>query len=99
MIILGREQLEEYKIEFPNARKRLAAHAKAIEAADWQNPQAVKNQFGTASIIGRGTDRVVFNIKGNEYRLVVRIDYARQIVAVRWFGTHAQYDRIDVLTV
>jgi mRNA interferase HigB len=59
----------------------------------------VKDTFRTASIIGRGSDRVVFNIKGNDFRLVVRIDYARQIVDVRWFGTHAEYDRIDALNV
>ena len=57
----------------------------------------MKAKYGSASIIG--TDRVVFNIKGNDYRLVVRVDYAYRIVYVRFVGTHADYDRVDVKEV
>ena len=53
--------------------------------------------YANASIVGN--DRVVFNIKGNAYRLVAAIDYQRQIVFIKWLGTHAEYDRIDVKTV
>ena len=99
MIVIGREKLRAYQLEFASARKALSAWTEVAEKASWLNPQDVKSTFGTASIMGRGSDRVVFNIKGNDFRLVVRIDYVRQIVAIRWLGTHAAYDRIDIMTI
>ena len=65
--------------------------------ADWASPADVKSQFGSASILGDG--RVVFNIAGNKYRVVVWINYAYRVVYVRFIGTHAQYDRIDARTI
>jgi len=67
------------------------------QAAIWSSPAEVKEIYGNASIVG--ADRVVFNIKGNDYRLVVAIDYQREIVFIKWLGTHKEYDRIDVGTV
>jgi mRNA interferase HigB len=66
-------------------------------AAKWTSPIAVKRSYGNASIVGEG--RVVFNIKGNDYRLVVAVNYRRQTVFIKWLGTHRQYDEIDVGTV
>jgi mRNA interferase HigB len=65
--------------------------------ADWAAPSAVKAQFRTASILKDG--RVVFNLAGNKYRLVVWINYPYRVVYVRFIGTHAQYDRIDAQTI
>jgi mRNA interferase HigB len=65
--------------------------------AGWRRPQDIKNQYAGASICGN--NRVVFNIGGNKYRLVVEIQYQAQIVWVKFVGTHAEYDRIDVETV
>jgi mRNA interferase HigB len=65
--------------------------------AQWRTPADVTRSYATASIVS--SDRVVFNIKGNAYRLVVAVDYQRQIVFIKWLGTHAQYDKIDVRTV
>jgi mRNA interferase HigB len=65
--------------------------------ADWKTPSDVLNAYATATIVG--PDRVVFNIKGNDYRLVVAINYRHQIVFIKWIGTHADYDKIDVKTV
>jgi mRNA interferase HigB len=62
--------------------------------ASWNTPQDVKAQFRNASILQHG--RVVFNIQGNKYRLVVKINYAYKIVYIRFIGTHKQYDAIDV---
>jgi mRNA interferase HigB len=62
-------------------------------AADWATPAEVKAQFGDASILQGG--RVVFNIGGNKYRLVVRINYPYRVVYIRFVGTHAEYDEID----
>ena len=71
-------------------------YAQAHEA-DWAKPADVKAQFGDASILKGG--RVVFNIGGNKYRLVVKINYAYRVVYVRFVGTHAAYDRIDASTI
>ena len=65
--------------------------------ADWASPQAVKSQFGHASVIG--SNRVVFNIAGNKYRLIVQFNYPYRVGYVRFIGTHAQYDRVDAETV
>ena len=62
-------------------------------AADWASPAEVKADFGNSSILRDG--RVVFNIAGNKYRLVVWINYAYRVVYIRFIGTHAEYDRID----
>lgn len=65
--------------------------------AEWKNSAGVKERYGNASIVG--ADRVVFNIKGNDYRLVTAIDYRRGIVFIKWLGAHKDYDKIDVRTV
>jgi len=67
------------------------------EAANWKNPAEVKAAYANASIVGN--DRVVFNIKGNSFRLVVAVDYLRQVVFIKWVGSHADYDRIDAAKV
>ena len=65
--------------------------------ADWKTPADVVRVYRNASLVG--PDRVVFNIKGNSYRLVVAINYALQIVFIKWIGSHAEYDRINVRAV
>ena len=65
-----------------------------VEEADWETPAKLKERYPNASII-RG-DLVVFNIKGNRYRLVARINFRRRLVFVKFFGTHREYDRINV---
>jgi mRNA interferase HigB len=68
-----------------------------VNRAEWQSSRDVKASYANASIVG--SDRVVFNIKGNSYRLVVSVDYERQAVFVKWLGTHKDYDRIDVRAI
>lgn len=65
--------------------------------ADWASPAAVKQAYGNASILKDG--RVVFNLAGNKYRLVVWINYAYRVVYIRFIGTHQQYDLIDAQTI
>ena len=65
--------------------------------ASWETPQQLKVDVGTASVLKRG--RVVFNVAGNKYRVIVAIRYDLQIAWVRFVGTHAQYDEIDAETV
>lgn len=74
----------------------LAWYRHALKA-DWAAPSDVKQDFRNASILKDG--RVVFNIAGNKYRLVVWINYAYRVVYIRFIGTHTQYDKIDVQTI
>ncbi|MCW8920887.1 MAG: type II toxin-antitoxin system HigB family toxin [Sedimenticola thiotaurini] len=83
--------------EYHDAKEpTLAWHRHALHA-DWNSPAEVKQDFRNASILKDG--RVVFNIAGNKYRLVVWINYAYGVVYIRFIGTHARYDKIDVLTI
>ena len=68
-----------------------------VRTANWRSSAEVKRHYRSASIVG--ADRVVFNIKGNDYRLVAAVDYERQIVWIKWIGSHADYDRSDVRKV
>lgn len=68
-----------------------------VSAASWANAADVKRRYVTASIIS--AERIVFNIKGNDYRLVVAVDFGRQIVWIKWIGRHSDYDHIDVRSV
>jgi mRNA interferase HigB len=87
-----------------NGRRRDQPVKTALDAwfaeanrAHWVSSADVKRLYASASIVG--SDRVVFNIKGNDYRLVVAIDYEKAIVWIKWIGTHAEYDKIDVRKV
>lgn len=75
----------------------LNAWHEEVKRACWESSADVKRHYRSASVVG--SDRVVFNIKGNDYRLVTSIDYGRQIVFVKWLGSHSEYDEIDVATV
>lgn len=75
----------------------LDAWFQEVRRTEWKNSSDVKASYANASIVG--AERVVFNIKGNSYRLVVAVDYKRAIVFIKWMGTHKEYDAIDVRTV
>lgn len=99
MIVIGTDAVERYFAEraghrgITAARSQYDAWLQIVSRAQWRSPQDVKAAHPKASIL-KGA-RVVFNIKGNDYRLVVRIQYQAGLVAIRFFGTHAEYDRID----
>jgi len=86
--------LREFWKQFPDAEEPLLAWYREVEKEDWDGPANVKEKYRSASII-KGS-RVVFNIKGNDYRLVVKINYPYRMVYIRFVGTHAQYDETDV---
>lgn len=79
---------------YPDAKEPLQAWYREVEHEDWDTPAKVKAKYRNASIVG--DNRVVFNIKGNTYRLVVKINYPYRIVFVRFVGTHAEYSEVDV---
>jgi mRNA interferase HigB len=80
-----------------DARRALEAWHREARRAAWRSPQEIKRRYATANVLKGG--RVVFNICGNRYRLVVRINFGQQIAYVRFVGTHAEYDAIDAETV
>lgn len=75
------------------AEQQLKARYQETKLARWKTPSDIKRSYPSASILQ--DNRIVFNIKGNHYRLIVRINFHYQIVWIRFIGTHAQYDRID----
>ena len=81
----------------PRAEQPLKSWYAIAKKADWSSPTDVKQAYGNASLIGN--DRVVFNIGGNRYRLIVRFDYTHRIGFVRFVGTHAEYDAVNASRV
>lgn len=94
MRIISKRRLREFWERHPSAAAGLHAWFREEEQADWDMPARVKERYRSASIVG--DNRVVFDIKGNDYRLVVKINYPYRTVYVRFVGTHAEYDSIDV---
>ena len=97
MRVIAVKTLKEYANEFHQAEQALYSWYDEAVAADWKNAAELKTHYKNASIIN--SKRVVFNIHGNSYRLIVDIEYRLKIVFVVWFGTHKQYDNIDVKTI
>ncbi len=97
MHIIAKRTLRKFWESHPNAEQPLLAWFRTVEHEDWDTPAKVKARFPKASIVG--DSRVVFNIRGNEYRLVVHVHYPSRRVYIRFVGTHAEYDRIDAREV
>ncbi len=97
MRVIAKRTLREFWANYPDAEEPLQAWYREALHAKWPNPHVIKEQYRNASVVQGG--RVVFNIAGNKYRLVVKIDYPSGIVLIRFIGTHRQYDRIDVETI
>ncbi|MBI3264514.1 MAG: type II toxin-antitoxin system HigB family toxin [Acidobacteria bacterium] len=94
MRIIAKRTLREFWERHPHAGEPLLAWYREVEQEDWDGPAKVKAKYRNASIVGG--NRVVFNIKGNDYRLVVKINCPHRVVYIRFVGTHAEYDRINV---
>jgi len=93
MTIIARKTLVEYWEANPRSEEQLKAWFAEADEASWTTPSDVKANYGNASILKDG--RVVFNICGNEYRLVVWINFEFFTIYIRFIGTHAEYDEID----
>ena len=93
MRVIGRKKVKGFCKGRPDAEKRLRAWHSEAKNANWKTPHEVKKMYRTVSILGNS--RVVFNICGNKYRLIVQINYGLQILDTRWFGPHKEYDRIN----
>lgn len=97
MRIISRKTLRVFWEEHPDARQALQAWYADVKHANWRSPADIKRTYRNASFVAN--NRVVFNIKGNKYRVIVAIQYKFQIVFVRFVGTHQEYDRVNAATV
>lgn len=99
MRVIAKRTLRKFweQQSYRDAEQPIRAWYGEAEDAEWSTPNDIKAQYRNASILK--SNRVVFNIAGNKYRLVVKINFEHQIVYIRFVGTHAQYDEIDVETV
>jgi mRNA interferase HigB len=91
--VIARSRLLEMAAPWPDARKAVEDWYAMADVATWDNPQALRSTDPTASILANR--RVVFNILGNRFRLVVKVDYREHKLFIRFFGTHQQYDAIN----
>ena len=91
------KQFTDSKPEFHDAREPALAWYQQALNADWETPNDIKREIASASILKDG--RVVFNIAGNKYRIVVWINYPYRVVYIRFIGTHRQYVQIDAQTI
>ncbi len=97
MRVIARRTLREFWARHPAAERPLRAWFAEAHRAAWQGPADIKARYPSASVVAN--NRVVFNIGGNKYRLVVAIRYDARIVFIRFIGTHRRYEKIDVASV
>lgn len=97
MNIVKRPTIAYYQLAYPEARTALDDWCDQFRRHSFKTPQELKAVYGNASVVGNS--RVVFNIHGNKYRLVVKVRYEFGIAYIIWFGTHKEYDKVDVEAV
>lgn len=97
MRVISRSRLREFWEQQPDAEQALRSWFKIVEHAEWRTPQDVKSAFRTADVLQNG--RVVFDIRENRYRLVVKFHFNTQTAYIRFVGTHREYDRVDASTI
>ncbi len=93
MHIIKRKTLMEFWQKHPDSKQAIRTWYAVVNKAKWQEPSEIKKIFGTSDFLRN--NRVCFNIKGNSYRLVVKVIYELQRVYIRFIGTHTEYDKID----
>ena len=97
MHIVSRSALKEYWQKYSEVEQQLKSWYYEAKHAEWKKPEDIKKRYADASILP--DNRFVFKIKGNHYRLVVKIHYNKGIIYIRFIGTHAEYDKIDAETI
>ena len=97
MPVIALKNIRDFCLRHADASAALTAWTQEALTASWKTPHDIRHRYGNAGFLGH--NRVVFNIKGNDYRLVVAVAYRFEAVYVKFIGTHAQYDAIDAETV
>jgi len=93
MRIIAKSTLRDYWLNNMDAEQALLSWFKVANKANWSNFNEVKQQFGTCKVVGN--DRIIFKIRGNNYRLIVKISFENQLIWIRFVGTHSEYDLIN----
>ena len=93
MRIIAKSTLRDYWTVNKDAEQALLSWYKVANKAKWSNFNEVKQQFGTCKVIGN--DRIIFKVKGNNYRLIIKISFENQLIWIRFIGTHSEYDLIN----
>ncbi|MCZ6635939.1 MAG: type II toxin-antitoxin system HigB family toxin [bacterium] len=91
MKVVGLPLLREFQNRHADVRSQINAWISEVEEAQWNSPQDIKARYSSASFLAN--NQVVFNLKGNDYRLVVKVSYKAQLVLIKKIGTHAEYSR------
>ena len=97
MRVIAKRTLREFWESHADCEQQLKAWYSEAEQANWSNPNEIKREYPSASILE--DNRIVFNIKGNHYRLIVKINYKFSLVWIRFIGTHAEYDKINAAKI
>ena len=97
MRVISKRHLRDYWAKHPETEHALKSWYDGVKSASWKTPQDVQRRYATVSIVGH--NRIVFNIKGKAHRLVVAVEYRFGLVYIKFIGTHAAYDKIDVTTI
>ena len=97
MRVIAKKILREFWDKYTDSEQQLKIWYKEASNAEWSSPNDIKKEYARASIIG--DNRVVFDICGNKYRLIVKINYERQWVFIRFIGTHKEYDNVDAKNI
>ncbi len=90
MRVVGRGTLEAFYRKHTDAKTWIESWLAEVEGAQWRTPQAIKDRYASVSFLAG--NRVIFNVKGNEYRMEVTVAYQTGVVVVQWIGTHRDYD-------
>lgn len=91
--VIAKKILRDFWESHADCEQQLKAWFYETSKAEWKNPNEIKQEYPSASILN--DSRVVFNIKGNNYRLIVKINYDYQMIWIRFIGTHSEYDKIN----
>jgi mRNA interferase HigB len=97
MHVISRKTLRKFWVLHPDSEQALKSWHHEAQAAEWKTNAELKSRYCNASVIN--AKRVVFNIRGNNYRFIVEIHYGSQTVFIRFIGTHSEYDKIDAETI
>jgi mRNA interferase HigB len=95
--IIAKKTLKDFWEVHPDCEQQLKSWFQETSKAKWNNPKQIKVAYPSASLLAE--NRVVFNIKGNHYRLIVKINFDYQLMWIRFIGTHAEYDKINAQTI
>ena len=97
MRVVAKKILRDFWERHEDCEQQLKSWFREVQKSEWENPNQIKEEYPSASILNN--NRIVFNIKGNNYRLIVKISFEYQMVWIRFVGTHEEYDKINANTI